>query len=116
MENELDEYMLGSIYYRDGDYEDAIEQFTKVLVKSPSDYRAELLSGISHLALRNYDQAERYLKPLVNDQSHLFQDQARWFLGLTYLTDEDESNDGLAAILFEKIEDKSLKAKIKKLR
>jgi tetratricopeptide (TPR) repeat protein len=115
LEHELDEYMLGLIYYRDGDYNEAIALFGKVLEISPFDYRVKLLIGISYLALKDFEHAEQFLKPLVNDNAHLFQDQARWYLGLTYLTDQNKENDGEAAVYFAGIDSSQLLEKSRQL-
>ncbi|MEP0984324.1 tetratricopeptide repeat protein [Ekhidna sp.] len=110
-----DLYMLGTIHYRDMEYDSAISKFEKLLIETPDDYRAQLMLGISHFALKNFDAAETVLLQLVNDPNHLFQDQARWYLGLLYLTDEDEGNDGKAKEYFEGIGEKGLRDKLKSI-
>lgn len=113
---ELDEYMLGSIYYQDGNYSKALEQFDLILEKNPLHFKSKLLAGISHLALGNFDDAEAILKELANDPSHLFQDQARWYLGLMYLTDPDPENDQMSKIYFGKVESKEVLEKINQIQ
>lgn len=110
-----DNYMMGTIHYRDMEYDSAISKFEKLLAEKPNDYRAKLMLGISHLALKNFDAAEMVLIQLVNDPNHLFQDQARWYLGLLYLTDGDKENNGKAEEYFEGIEDEELKSKVQEL-
>ncbi|MEQ9405975.1 MAG: tetratricopeptide repeat protein [Cyclobacteriaceae bacterium] len=114
--DESDDYMLGVIHYRDQEYEKAISQFERTLTKDSSDYRAQLLLGISYLAVKDFNNAEPVLKKLALDNRHLFQDQARFNLGLLYLTDGDEENDELAKEHFERIEDRGLKEKVLKLK
>ncbi|WP_436517333.1 tetratricopeptide repeat protein [Ekhidna sp. To15] len=105
---DTDLYMLGTIHYRDMAYDSAISKFETQLEETPDDYRSQLMLSISYMAIKDFTAAEDVLLQLVNDPNHLFQDQARWYLGLLYLTDEDEANDDKAAGHFEEIEDKAL--------
>lgn len=104
-----DSYMMGTIFYRDMEYDSAKKRFEAVLNESPEDYRAMLMLGISFMALKDFDNAEKILLLLVNDPNHLFQDQARWYLGLLYLSDKNDGNDGKAEEYFEKIEERKLR-------
>ena len=113
--DDSDLYMMGTIHYRDGEYEQAIELFNQLLMETPDDYRAKLMLGISHMALKDFDSAEPILTRLVEDRNHLFQDQVRWYLGLLYLTDEVEENYSKVKEVFEGIESTSFKDMIKGL-
>ncbi|MEO9481939.1 MAG: tetratricopeptide repeat protein [Ekhidna sp.] len=111
-----DNYMMGTIHYRDMEFDSAISKFEKLLIEKPDDYRAQLMLGVSHFALKHFDAAEDVFVQLVNDPDHLFQDQARWYLGLLYLTDEDEGNDGKAEEIFNEIGNETLKENVRKLK
>jgi tetratricopeptide (TPR) repeat protein len=110
-----DAYMLGTIYYRDKEYESAIDQFKILLIENPDDYRAQLMLAISEMALKDFSNAEPILQKLVNDPNHLFQDQSRWYLGLLYLVDGDNENDVLAKGYFDQISDERSISKITKI-
>ncbi|MEP1032665.1 tetratricopeptide repeat protein [Ekhidna sp.] len=112
---DTDTYMLGTIHYRDGEYASAIIQFEILLTETPNDYRAQLMLAISYMALKDFKSAEDVLIRLVNDPNHLFQDQARWYLGLLYLIDGDKENDWKADEYFEEIEDTAIKKKAENL-
>ncbi len=113
--DDSDNYMLGTIHYRDMEYDSAISKFKTYLVETPDDYRAQLMLGISFMAIKDFKAAKVVLIRLVNDPNHLFQDQARWYLGLLYLSDKDADNDEKAEKVFEEIEDITLLDKIEKI-
>lgn len=108
---ETDAFMMGTIYYRDKEYELAIPQFESLLKDTPTDYRAKLMLGVSYLAIKDFAKAEVVFKELVNDPNHLFMDQARWYLGLVYLTDNKNENDSISRYHFSQIEEPNLKEK-----
>ena len=110
------DYILGLIKYAQGNYPLAISLFQQTVEKDALNYSARFLLGISFMAQKDFDNAETILKQMVEDSSHLFQDQAKWYLGLIYLSDENESNDGLASVLFDKIENGGLREKVKSIR
>ncbi len=110
-----DNYMMGTIHYRDGEYDLAISELKNHLKENATDYRAQLMLGITYLAIKNFNAAEVVLLALANDPNHLFQDQSRWYLGLLYLTDGNEENDNRADEYFEKIEDEALLTRTKDL-
>lgn len=110
-----DMYMIGTIHYRDMEYDSAISKFEALLKETPNDYRAQLMLAVSYMAVKDFKAAEDILIRLVNDPYHLFQDQVRWYLGLLYLTDGDDGNDGKAVGYFEGIEDAGILDKIEQL-
>ncbi|WP_323756520.1 tetratricopeptide repeat protein [Roseivirga sp.] len=109
------DYILGLIEYDQGNYPLAISLFEQTVEKDALNYSARFLLGISFMAQKDFDNAEPILKQMAEDPSHLFQDQARWYLGLIYLSDENEDNDDLSKALFDKIENESLRKKVKSL-
>lgn len=113
--DDSDNYMLGTIHYRDMEYDLAISKFKTYLIETSDDYRAQLMLGISYMAIKDFKAAEVILIQLVNDPNHLFQDQVRWYLGLLYLSDEDEENDNEASRYFEEIEDQHLIKKVNQI-
>jgi len=108
-------YILGLIEYDQGNYPLAISLFEQTVEKDALNYSARFLLGISFMAQKDFGNAEPILKQMAEDPSHLFQDQARWYLGLIYLSDENEENDDLSKALFYKIENESLREKVKSL-
>ena len=114
---QLDEdFMLGMIQYEDGQFEDAIVRFEKAYAQDSLNYTARFLTAVSHMALKQFNEAESIFLAMEVDPSHLFQDQCRWYLGLLYLSDEDERNDELADFYSNKITDSSLLERLKNFR
>lgn len=111
-----EEFMLGLIKYGDQNYNESIKLFSDAVEKDSLNHTAKFLLGISYLAQKDFVMAESILKSMVNDSSHLFQDQVRWYLGLLYLSDTDESNDAEAKPLFNQIESQNLTEEVRKLR
>lgn len=111
-----DDFMLGLIKYDQGEFTEAISFFDKAYNRDHQNYTARFLTAISFMSLRDFDKAEPILKDLIEDNGHLFQDQARWYLGLLYLTDEVNSNDSLAREVWEPISSNLIKDKIRKLQ
>lgn len=113
---EMDEdFMLGLIKYNQQEYTEAITLFQKAYEKDFQNYTARFLTAIAYLSQKDFTKAEPILKELTEDGSHLFQDQAKWYLGLLYLTDEDEENDLRSKELWKEVTHKALLEKIRKL-
>lgn len=111
-----DDFMLGLIKYERSEYQEAIRLFDQAYSRDETNFTAGFLLAMSHMALKQLDEAKPLFEALSENDSHLFQDPVRWYLGLLYLTDVDETNDGLAQPLFDKIENEEYKERVKRLR
>ena len=110
-----DDFMMGLIKYDDSQYPEAIRHFQLTLEKDSLNYTARFLMAVGYMAVKDFGHAEGILKKMSTDDSHLFIDQVRWYLGLLYLTDKDSSNDGLAKGIFDQILSKYLKQRVARL-
>lgn len=110
-----EDFMMGLIKYERKNYEKAITLFQRTLAKDSLNYTARFLTAVSHMALKDFEAAEPILKQLNKDSTHLFQDQARWYMGLLYLLDENASNNERARYFFDKIENTELRKRAGKL-
>ncbi|NVK85045.1 MAG: tetratricopeptide repeat protein [Cytophagia bacterium] len=110
-----DNFMLGLIKYDKQEYTGAITLFQKAYEKDYLNYTARFLTAMAYMIQKDFTKAEPILKELSEDDSHLFQDQARWYLGLLYLTDEDETNNEKAQKVWDDIENKDILNKTEEL-
>jgi tetratricopeptide (TPR) repeat protein len=74
-----------SLFYQEGDFENAIEHFELFLENQPNDAGAQLYLGISFYEEDRYHDAEASLNKVVDHQDNLYVDKAEWYLGLCYL-------------------------------
>lgn len=110
----LDEdFMMGLVRYEDQEYGQAIVYFEKALERDSANYTARFLSGVSYMAQKNFTRAETIFLDMVEDNSHLFQDQCRWYLGLLYVSDDNPDNDEKSKFYLEGITNESLKKELK---
>jgi tetratricopeptide (TPR) repeat protein len=84
------DYILGLKYYNDHDYRSAASQFAKVLEKNPDDMQTHLLSGVSNMEEKHYNEAKNSFKTVIDDNNNLFIESARWYLALCYVKTEDK--------------------------
>ncbi|MCE7995563.1 MAG: hypothetical protein HEP71_26530 [Roseivirga sp.] len=111
-----DDFMLGLIKYEKAEYRESIRLFEMASSKDQTNFTARFLLAMSHMSLRQFAEAKPILEILSADDDHLFQDPVRWYLGLLYLADGDESNDSLSRALFDRIENKEYKEMVRSLR
>ena len=111
-----EDFMLGLVRYDEQQYAQAIALFEKAYSKDSKNYTARFLMAVAYMGLKEFEQAEPIFLELISDSSHLFQDQARWYLGLLYLTDNDTSNDPAAKQVWTGLKDTALKAKAYQLK
>ncbi|HEY9116267.1 MAG TPA: tetratricopeptide repeat protein, partial [Roseivirga sp.] len=111
-----DDFMLGLIKYDQQEYSEAITLFQKSYEKDVQNYTARFLTAIAYMSQKDFAQAEPILKELSEDGSHLFQDQARWYLGLLYLSDRDETNNKNAPNVWSLIENELILKKTRNLQ
>ncbi len=83
------DYVLGLKYYNAHDYRKAASQFAKVLEKNPNDMRTYLLSGVSNMEEKMYNEAKKSFSTVIDNNNNLFIESARWYLALCYVETED---------------------------
>jgi tetratricopeptide (TPR) repeat protein len=91
------EYILGLKYYNAQDYRNAASQFAKVLEKNPNDMQTHLLSGVSKMEEKKYNDAKKSFTTVIDDKDNLFIESAKWYLALCYL--KTEENDRASELL-----------------
>lgn len=74
-----------SLFYQEGDFQNAIEHFELFLENQPENAGAQLYLGISLYEENRYHDAEALLNKVVEHQDNLYVDKAEWYLGLCYL-------------------------------
>ena len=85
------DYILGLKYYNAQDYRNAASQFSKVLEKNPNDMQTHLLSGVSKMEEKKYNDAKRSFTTVIDDKDNLFIESAKWYLALCYLKTEENT-------------------------
>ncbi|MBN1951497.1 MAG: hypothetical protein JW801_09850 [Bacteroidales bacterium] len=71
------------------EYSEAILLFEKILSDDASRIGLNLYSGISHMELEEYTEANTSFRKIIDDRSNAFIESAEWYLGLCYLKTED---------------------------
>lgn len=84
------DYILGLKYYNAQDYSNAASQFAKVLERNPNDMQTHLLSGVSNMEVKQYNEAKESFTTVIDDNNNLFIESARWYLALCYVKTEDK--------------------------
>jgi tetratricopeptide (TPR) repeat protein len=75
--------------YEKHEYADAIQLFEKVLSEDNSRIGLNLYSGISHMEIEEYDEANRSFQKVIDNKANAFVESAQWYLGLCYLKTEE---------------------------
>jgi len=83
------DYILGLKYYNAQDYRNAASQFAKVLEHNPDDIQTHLLSGVSNMEEKQYNEAKKSFTTVIDDNNNLFIESARWYLALCYVKTEE---------------------------
>jgi len=91
------DYILGLKYYNAQDYRNAASQFAKVLELNPDDMQIHLLSGVSNMEEKQYNEAKKSFTTVIGDNNNLFIESARWYLALCYV--KTEENDRASQLL-----------------
>ncbi len=77
--------------YQNKEYAEAIQLFEKVLTEDNSRIGLNLYSGISHMEIEEYDEANESFNKIIDHKANAFIESAEWYLGLCYLkTNETE--------------------------
>jgi hypothetical protein len=98
-----DELKQAMHYYENKDYELAIVHFESILEKDQSKIGVNLYSGISHMEVHNYKEANIRFNKVIDHKENAFYESAQWYLGLSYLmTDEEEKASVVLSSLAEK--------------
>ena len=78
-------------YYENKDFRNALVLFEKILKDDSSRIGLNLYSGISHMEVREYNDANSRFQKIIDNQYSLYIEQAEWYLGFCYLmTDNTE--------------------------
>ena len=76
-------FVVGSGFYKRGDFERALETFEAVLQEQPDNAQAQLWAGLSEYQQENYDEAAQYIERAVQLDPESV--EARVNLGAAYL-------------------------------
>jgi tetratricopeptide (TPR) repeat protein len=100
-DNELNpDLVLAMQLYENKNYTRALELFETILQTDPDRIGLNFYSGISRMEIKEYDQAGKSFKKVVDDRYNMYMEQAEWYLSLCYLiTNQDDK----AVNLLEKI-------------
>jgi TolA-binding protein len=71
-------------YYRSGDYEKALDGFSKLGQGEIPEGNSLFYMGITRLAVKDYDGASTLLQKALSYEGDYFK-EAKWYLGLSYL-------------------------------
>ena len=78
------------ILYESKRFDEAIQMFEEILKKDNSRIGLNLYSGISHMEVKQYDEANIQFKKIIDHKTNAFIESAEWYLGLCYLLKEDD--------------------------
>lgn len=84
--------------YNAKDYIRAIEVFEMLLHEDQSQIGLNLYSGISHMEIEQFDEANKRFKKILANQPNPFVESANWYLGMCYIMTNDRDK---AATQFE---------------
>ncbi|MBN2805618.1 MAG: tetratricopeptide repeat protein [Prolixibacteraceae bacterium] len=96
--------MAGVDLYNQGNYTEALEQFSKVLRENPEHPMCNFYSGLSYQEIEEYRKAISYYQNVINEKDNLFIEQAEWYMALCYLKTDHQSK---AYSIFNQILDKN---------
>lgn len=86
--------------YDNRKYNEAINLFEKILKEDASRVGLNLYSGISHMEIKQYAEANASFKKVIDQKANAFVESATWYLGLCYLktNDKDKAKEIFAGI------------------
>jgi tetratricopeptide (TPR) repeat protein len=86
-----DDLRSAMVLYDGKKYNEAISIFEEILNKDSSRIGLRLYSGISHMEIKEYEEANKNFNKIINHKANAFIESAQWYLGLCYLmTDKSE--------------------------
>jgi tetratricopeptide (TPR) repeat protein len=83
------EFDRAMVDYKSGKYQDAIERWNVLLEQKSDNDTLQYFIGSAHLALKDMQQAQYYLKNVVEFPEGRFYQDAYWYLALSYLSEGD---------------------------
>jgi tetratricopeptide (TPR) repeat protein len=108
-----DELRAAMQYYENKDFRNALVLFEKILGDDPTRIGLNLYSGISHMEVKEYNDANRDFRKIIDDGYSLYIEQAEWYLGFCYLmigdTEKARQEFGLIAAQDGFYKDKAVK-------
>jgi tetratricopeptide (TPR) repeat protein len=79
------EFDRGMVDYKTGDYQAAITRWEMLLKDSPENDTLNYFLGSAYLAIGDAIQAQPFLEKTIQNQSGIFQKEAYWYLGLSFI-------------------------------
>ncbi len=84
--NNVDEDLRYAMqYYENRDFRNALVLFEKILKNDDSRIGLNLYSGISHMEINEYNNANEKFQTIIDHKYNLYIEQAEWYLGFCYL-------------------------------
>lgn len=83
------EFIKAMVYYKEGEYEKAIERWTEQLPYKKENDTLNYFLGVSHLAIGNEEEAIKYLETVKQKKNSYFLNDTHYYLGLSYLKNDD---------------------------
>lgn len=80
-----DIYINALRVYDKNQYNEAITMFNQVSVSSPYYYSKEYFTGLSYMELKNYNEAIKHFKIVIDSNESLITESTVWYLALCYL-------------------------------
>jgi tetratricopeptide (TPR) repeat protein len=77
-------------FYDNKKYTEAIQLFEKILKEDNSRIGLNLYSGIAHMEIKQYADANARFKTIIDQKANPFIESAEWYLGLSYLKTNDK--------------------------
>jgi len=75
--------------YQNEDYEKALVLFEEVLDLDQSRMEANLMTGVSNMELKEYEEADASFRKIINHNDNLFIEHAEWYIGFCYIKTEN---------------------------
>jgi tetratricopeptide (TPR) repeat protein len=76
--------------YQNRQYGEAVVLFEKALASDPGQMATQLYSGISYFEIAEYINATKSFTRVIEHNDNLYIEQAKWYLGLCYLKNEEK--------------------------
>lgn len=83
------EFYSAMVEYKLGNYNKAITQWEKLLVKNSKNDTLHYFLGSAYLANKNPKKSIPFLQSVINDKNTYFKDDAYYYLGMAYLQIEN---------------------------
>lgn len=78
--------------FQQKDYEGALLLFDEILAVDTANIAVRFYSGIANIETERYDEAIETFKDIIRHGDNLYVEHATWFLGLTYLKNNQEKD------------------------